>query len=197
MKEKFEIAPQVIETCSGDFGAVLGLGENEGSLDDRLDVKCQAAGAPVSGDTTLANGLSNVRLERCGMSADALLTCLTDGRVGAIDLLHHGSDEAGKVGQFSLKDGLAEIDVGEQAVEWVDERAVGRGGEEASGDGVPMLSGRECEFFFTAEVMKEAAFGEASSLAEIFDTSRGIAFGTDDVEGCVQDLGLRFVLYLG
>ena len=56
-----------------------------------------------------------------------------------------------------------------------------------------MLSGRECEFFFTAEVMKEAAFREASSLAEIFDTGSGIAFGADYVEGSVQDPGLRFV----
>ncbi len=194
MEEKFEIAPQVIETCSGGLGAVLGLGENEGSLDDCLDVKCQAVRAPVTSDPALANGLRNVRLESCGMSADALLTCLTDERVGAVDLLHHGSDEAGKVGQFSLKDVLAEIDVGEQAVEWVDERAVGRGGEEASGDGVPMLSGREREFLFAAEVMKEAAFGEAGSRAEIFDTGSGIAFGADDVEGGVQDLGLGFVL---
>jgi hypothetical protein len=186
----------VIETCSRYFGAVFGLSENEGSLDDCLDVKCQAAGAPIAGDTALANGLSNVRLESCGMSADALLTCLTDGRVGAIDLLHHGSDEAGKVGQFSLKDCLAEIDVGEQAVERVDERAVRCGGEEASGDGAPMLSGREGEFFFTAEVMKETAFREASSVADIFDTGSGVAFGADDVEGCVQDPGLRFVLYL-
>jgi hypothetical protein len=194
MEEKFEIAAQVIETGGGYLGAVLGLGENEGSLDDCLDVKCQAARAPVAGDTALANGLRDVRLESCGMSADALLTCLADGRVCSIDLLHHGSDEAGKVGQVTLKDGLAEIDVGEQAVEWVDELAVGCGGEEAPGDGAPMLGGRERQFFFTAEVMEEAAFGEASSLAEIFDTGSGIAFGADDVEGGVQDLGLRFVL---
>ena len=92
----------MVETFSGHFAAVFGLGENKGSLDHCLDVKRQAARAPVAGDTVLANSLSNVRLERCGMPADALLTCLTDGWMGAIDLLHHGSGKAGKVGQFSL-----------------------------------------------------------------------------------------------
>jgi hypothetical protein len=43
---QFEIAAQMIETFSGHFAAVFGLGENEGSLDDCLDVKRQAARAP-------------------------------------------------------------------------------------------------------------------------------------------------------
>jgi hypothetical protein len=44
--------------------------------------------------------------------------------------------------------------------------------------------------------VKMYAFREASSLAEIFYTGSGIAFGADDAEGSVQDPGLRFVLCL-
>jgi len=41
---------------------------------------------------------------------------IAEGGMGVVDLLNHGADQAGELGEISLDDRLAEIDVGEESV---------------------------------------------------------------------------------
>ncbi len=188
VEEHFDIAVQMIEAGGGNVRTLLGFRENEGSLNDGLGVEREASGGPLSLDAVLAHGFGDVGLERCGVPADALVAGFADGRVGLIHFLNHGSDEAGEVGQIALEDGLAEIDVGEEAVEGIGEELIGSGCEEAAGDAVPVVGGGERELFLALEVMEEAAFGEAGGLADVLDACCRVAFGADDVEGGVEQL---------
>jgi len=181
----------------GDFRAVLGFGEYEGALDGGLGVEGEAFGGPVGMHPALAEGCLDVMDESCGVARDASIAGVAEGGVGVVDLLDHGSDQAGEVGEIALEDGLAEIDVSEEAVEWVGWTMVGGGGEELAGDFGPVVGGGEGQGFFAVEMVEEAAFGEAGGLADVFNARGGVAFGADDVEGRIKDFGLGFVSCFG
>jgi len=59
------------------------------------------------------------------VACDAVAAGLAEFGVGAVDLLDHGADQAGEVGQVALDEGFAQVDVGEQ-------RSTGSGMTDAS-----------------------------------------------------------------
>ncbi len=110
-----------------------------------------------------------------------------------VDFLNHGADQAGELRQFALQDRFAEIHVGQKAVQGVGQRLIGRRFEHGTGPSSPILRHRERQVFFGVEMMEEAAFGELSRLADVFNAGGGVALVADDVESRVEELGLGFV----
>ena len=192
-EKKLDVAMEMVNARGGDGWATFGFGQDERPLKDGLGVECEAFGGPVGVDAVELDGLGDVGFEPGGVLADAFVAGVAEGRMGVVDLLHHGSDEAGELRQVATEKCFAEVDVAEEAVEWVGDEVVGGGGEEASGDEAPVLGGLEGEVFFAFEVMEEAAFGEFGGFADVFDTCGGVAFGADDLEGCVEELCFRVV----
>ena len=188
---------EMIDAGSGDGWAAFGFGENERALKDGLGVECEAFGGPVGVDAVQLDGLGDVGYESGRVLADAFVAGIAEGRMGVVDLLHHGSDEAGELGQLAAEECLAEVDVAEEAIEWVGEEAVRGGGEEASCDEAPVVGCLEGEVFFAFEVMEEAAFGEFGGFTDVFDACCGVAFGADDLEGGVEELCFGVVFGVG
>src|SRR5258708_35200239 len=72
-EQQFQVASQMIEAFAGDRGGVLRFGENERALDDGLGIKRETSCAPIGADPEIAHRFGNVRFERGGVLAYALL----------------------------------------------------------------------------------------------------------------------------
>src|SRR5271154_3966478 len=109
----------MVDTVSCRLAAVLGLGEDERALYDRLNMQREAPCGPLRLDPMQPHGRSDIRLKGGGMFADAALTCLADGRRGAVRLLHQRAGEAGEFGYGAAQQRFAKFDVAKQPLERV------------------------------------------------------------------------------
>ena len=184
----------MIEALDGDAGTLLGLGENEGTLDDGLGVESEALGAPWHIDAVLAHRFGNVGFDHCGVFTDILVTRLADERMRFVDFLHHGAEEASELGQSALEDRLAKIDVAEEAIHGVGQGAIGRCCEYAVGHRRKMPGGRDRQFILAFEMVEETAFGDARSVANVVDCGGRITFGADNHQCCIEKFHLRIAL---
>jgi hypothetical protein len=102
VEQQFKIAAQMVDCSDGNIGALFGFGQNECALDRGLGYREQ--GFPRSNclDAALAHGFFYVRDESGRMSADALVTGLANRRLRVINLLHHGTHQAGEIRQLAL-----------------------------------------------------------------------------------------------
>jgi hypothetical protein len=196
-EKKLDVTVEMVDARGGDVWATFGFGENERALKDGLGVECEAFGGPVGVDSVHLDGFGDVGFETGGVLADAFIAGVAERWMGVVDLLHHGSDKARELGQVAAEERFAEVDVAEEPVEWVGEEVVGGGGEEVSGGEAPVLGCLEGEVFFAFEVMEEAAFGEFGGFADVFDARCGVAFGSDDLEGGVEELCFGVVFGVG
>ena len=119
VEQQFEVAAQVVDALGSNLGAMPGFGQNERALDGGLRVKGQAFGGPIGMHTALAHGFFDVRDEGCGVAAYTAVAGFAQIGVRVVDFLHHGSDQAGKVGQIAEQNVFAEIDVREQSIEGI------------------------------------------------------------------------------
>ena len=102
IEQQFNVPPQMVNARRGYLAGVFGLGQDERALDGGLGVEGQALRGPVRVDAALAHGFLNVRHQSCRVPADAPVAGLAQRRMRVVDLLHHGSDQAGEVGQIAL-----------------------------------------------------------------------------------------------
>jgi len=196
-EQQFEIAAQMIERGDRDRGVLRRLREDKGALNHRLGVERETACGPSPGRAVLAHRRRDVGLQRCGVPEDGFAAGIADGRMRLMDFLHRGAGEAGELARLATDERLAEIDVGEQAVQRIRQFAVGGRGEQVGRRRTPPLDGGERQVFLAVEVMKEAAFGEAGGGANVVDARRRIAFGADNAYRRVDKLDLGLVLGLG
>jgi hypothetical protein len=103
--------------AGGDFRAFFGFGEDECSLKDRLGVEGETNRGPIGGDAAFPDYFGNVGLESGSVTRDALFPGLTGRWVRSVDFLHRGSDEAGEIGQATLKQPFTEFNVSQQTFE--------------------------------------------------------------------------------
>jgi len=194
-KQQFQVAAQMVDALGCGFRALFGLGQDECALDGGLGVKSQAFRSPVPFHAALTDGFFDVGHEGGRVAGDALAAGLADGRMRVIDFLDHGSDQASEAGKLASQDGFAEIDISQQPIDRIGERMVGRGEKKCARAFAPVRGGGQGEVLFAAEVVKEAALGQAGVRADIFDACGRVALGAKDVQRRVQDFGLRLVLF--
>lgn len=104
-----------------------------------------------------------------------------------MNLLHHGADEAGELGDVAAQKLFAKIDVSQKAVQRIADFLIGRGFENLVRNGGPILSRRDRHIFFRFEVMKERALGDSRRFAKVIDRRRGIALRADHFQCRVQN----------
>jgi hypothetical protein len=87
------------------------LGENEGTLDNRLHVYGEALGAPLSIAAVGAQRCGYVQFEHGDVFAEGSLAGLADCRMRLVGLLHHGAEQTGEFGQLTSQERLAKLHV--------------------------------------------------------------------------------------
>src|SRR5215472_17982323 len=129
MKEGFDVAAQVRDALARDLGTALRFRQDERALQHRLRMKRETLGAPGrTGCVQCLRGLDVLRDVR-RMGADIGVTGLADRGMRVVGLLHHGAEKACERGDGPVDDGRAEIDVAEQAIQWIGGVAIGCRGE--------------------------------------------------------------------
>ncbi len=175
-KQQFNIAAKMVDACGGNGRIVFGFGQNEGALDSCLRVEGQAFGSEAALDAALAHGFFDIGHEGRSVIADALVACLADCRVRVVDLLGHGSNQAGEVGQVTLDESFAQVDIGKNAVQGIGQLGqvvISSGGEEGGGAVAPIFGSGEGQVFFAPEVMEEAALGKGGLFADVLNAGFG------------------------
>ena len=188
-KQQLDVALQMIDAFARDLTVAGRLGENKGALQDRLSVPGQTRWRPVGNDAALLHRRRDIRLERCGMAEDAFRTGLANPLRRAVGLLHHGADEAGEFGNVALNDRLAEVDIGEHAIQRIVMVVIRRGLEKRRSCLRPERRRRDAKRFLAVEVMKEGPFGDASRLAQIVNSRCCKTLLAHDVAGRFEKPG--------
>ena len=173
---------------------LLGLGQDEGTLDDGLDIEREALRAPRGTRGVAAPGFGDVFGHHRRVFAEVRVARYADGRVRVVDLLDHRAEQAGVVRQRTLQDRDAEIHVAQQPVQRVGGALVRRRRKHRVSHGREMRRCGKRQVFLALEVMEEAAFGEFGGLTNVFDARCRVALGADDVERGVEEPHLGFVL---
>src|SRR5271154_2724978 len=102
----------MVETLGRHCGASLGLGEDEGALDDGLGMEREALGGPIAAYVVFPHRLADISFERSRMSADRSFARGADLGMGRISLLDDGPGKAGEFRQLAGQDRLAKVDIG-------------------------------------------------------------------------------------
>src|SRR5580692_7351146 len=148
-------------------------------------------GRPWRAQAVTLHCIGNVGFHLGGMSADACIARLSNIGVGLVCLLNHRSGETGEFRDLTTQDGLAKIEVAEDAIKRIVESVVGSGREECDAQLRPMIRGCDRERVLTRKVVKERALGYAGPGAEFVNGSRGVALRADDRDGRVEKLRAR------
>jgi hypothetical protein len=90
------IASQMVHARDGDLCTALGLGEDEGALQDGLGVQGEALRRPFRANFVTLHRFGDVGLDLRCMEADAVIASVADRGIGVVDFLHHRPDEANR-----------------------------------------------------------------------------------------------------
>src|SRR5580698_1511850 len=101
MKEKLQVALQMIEVLAHDLGTFLGLRKHEGALQNRLNEVTHGLGAPSSFWRIELLGRFEVRNECGDVPGQSAITGSPDVGVRGIRFLHQCSEQAGVVLQLA------------------------------------------------------------------------------------------------
>src|ERR1700722_14541269 len=156
--------------------AARGLGQNEGSLQDRLGMQRQALSGPGDAQPIVLHRLRNIRFNRGSVSAEACLTRLANLRVRAIDLLHQRAEKTGELGDFALEELLAKIEVAQDPMERIAVLLVRRAAEKDRWCVGPVVRRSDRKRLLALEMVKECALGDAGLDTKLIDRRRRIAF---------------------
>lgn len=187
MKQVTDVSVEMIEAFTRQFGIVARLGQDEAALDDGLGVPRQAFGCPVAGNAVLAPRRLDIGLQRGGMAENAVPAGIANVGGGRIDLLRHGADQAGELGQVAHDDRLAEGHISENALQGIRRGVIGRDLKEAGGRLLPEFRRGDAERFLAAEMMEEGPLGDIGRAADVIDGGGGEALGADDVPRRLQE----------
>jgi hypothetical protein len=187
-EEELEVLAEVVDGGVDGGGGVAAFGEDEGALEDGLEMEGElfvvVVGFGVRG--SLAGG-GDVGDEGAGVGVDTGAAGVAEGGVGVEGLLDDGAEEAGEFGRLAGEEGFAEVEVGEEFGEGGWGGVVGGLGEELAGGFVPVLDGGEGEVLFGGEVVEEAAFGDGGGGAEVVDGGVVVAFTAEEGEGGAEE----------
>lgn len=115
----------MIQADRGDGRPLPCLSQNEGALDNRLDILSEARSTPSSVAAVGVHCRRDVGFEHGGVFAQALLAGYADGRMCLVSLLHHGAQKAGEFGQLPLQQRLAKLHVAQEPIQRVGELPIG------------------------------------------------------------------------
>jgi len=167
------------------------LGENEGTLDNRLHIYGEALGAPLSIAAVGAQRCGDVQFQHGDVFAEGSLAGLADCRMRLVGLLHHGAQETGEFGQRPLQERLAKLHIAQEAIDRVNELPIGCGGKQTVRQRRKMPGRRYRQIFLGREVMEECALGHPGALADVIHRGCRVTPGADDIHGRVQQFGFR------
>src|SRR5262249_8108114 len=105
-----------------------------------------------------------------------------------IGFLNGRSDQTGVKRDLARKERNAKIDVAEDTITRIGQRTVRRVAKQRRRHGAKALDRGNPERFLAVEVMKEAALGDAGRRANVVDRAAGIALGSYDVAGRIEQL---------
>src|ERR1700730_14982483 len=157
MEQLLEITAKMGHAVARDLGAVLRLGEYKGALQHRLRIECQALSTPSRRWCVERLRGFDILGDLCRVHADISLTRATNRGVRIVGLLHHGAEEAGEVGDRPGDERTPEIDVAEQAIQWIGELAIGCRAKKLLGQLREARGRRDGQIFLALEVMEERA----------------------------------------
>jgi hypothetical protein len=131
------------------------------------------------------------------MARDAPFASLADGRRGLVRLLHHGADQAGEIRDTTPQKRLAKGNIGEDTVQGIVVVVIGRSGKQCPRHLGPVIRRGYAKLILALEMVEEGPFGDARRGAELLDRSGRIAFGADDRQSGVDQLGSSVPLGIG
>ena len=120
------------------------------------------------------------------MFEDTLGASVADRGGSIVDLLRHRADEAGILVRLAPDDPLSEIEIGQNAVQWVVRLVIGRAGKQGAGRFGPIVGSRHAKRILRLEVVKERTLRDPCRFAKIIHRGRGKAFLSDHVTGGFQ-----------
>ena len=107
------------EVVANHLRIPLGLGEDEGALQNGLNEGSDAFGGPGQvGCVEVFRGL-DVAGERGDVRLERLFAGFADIGMSGVGLLDQGAEQASVVSEFAGEDGRAEVQVAEQASKWI------------------------------------------------------------------------------
>jgi len=181
----------MIQAVHGDRRALLGLCQDESTLDHRLHVGSEARGAPLPGVAGALLGLGDVRFQHGEVLAEAFLARGTNLRMRLIRLLDHRTQQTGELGQLTAQQRLAQFHVGEKPLDRIRQRQIGNRGEKPLGHRGEMPRCLDGQILLAGEMMEERTFGHARGRAQLIHRRGGIALGAHDLHGGIQQSCFR------
>src|SRR5215472_4983677 len=149
------------------FASCFALGQDERALEDRLRVQSEAFCRALPAKTALPHRLGDVSLYLCRMPADAGFASRSNCRTRLECLLHHRAHKARELGNVACEQPFSELEVAENALQWVRVPVIRRGRKKLSGDIGPMLDGGDAEVLLALKVVEEGAFGDIARRAQV------------------------------
>lgn len=190
-KKQSNVTVQVIQTISRNLPSALRLRQNEGPLEDGLNVFGEAVSTPQSVAWVFAQCRGDILLQHGRVLAEALLAGLQDRRVRLVRLLHQAAEQAGEFRQFPPQERLAKLHISQQALDGIDQLPIGNGTEQSFRQRRKMSGRRDRQRFLAGKVVEEGALGHTCRLTQVIDRRRGITLGANDIHGRIQQLGFR------
>lgn len=187
-EQQLEITVEVVETVGRDLRTSLCFSKDERSLNHGLHVERETLWSPIGWNAMQGDGRSNVRLQSRRVRSQVLVASAADRRVGYVDFLNHGAKETSELGEFAGKDGFAEVDVAQKAIDRIGQASIGSGSKNALCKDGEMFSGRKGEILLAFEVMEEAAFAETSRCADVVNRRGFVTFRANNVNRRVEEL---------
>ena len=109
-----------------------------------------------------------------------------------ISFLHGRADQTRVKRNLALQEEDAKVDITQHAIARIAFGTVRRAAKQRRRHRAEPLERRNPELFLAFKVVKEAAFGNARSRADVIDRAAGIALGPNDVAGRIEQLGAGF-----
>ena len=109
----------MVDAFTRDLAVARRLSKNECAPQHGLGMRSKTGSAPTRFDSSGLHRRPDIGLERDGVPEDAGCAGFEDRRRRAINLLRHGADETGEIGEVAVDDVLAEIHIPKQAIERV------------------------------------------------------------------------------
>src|SRR5262249_16386523 len=109
-----------------------------------------------------------------------------------IGFLNGRSDQTGVKRDLARKERNAKIDIAEDTITRIGQRTVRRVAKQRRRHGAKALDRGNPERFLAFQLIKETALGDGGRRANVVDRAAGIALGSYDVAGRIEQLAAGF-----
>lgn len=187
-EQHLDIAAQMVDARCRDARSALRFREDEGTLQDHLDVQCQASRRPIRADTVKLHRLGYVCFQRCSLAADRCIACLPYLGVGSIYLLHQRAGETGELRELSFEQPLAEVEIAEDPIQGIAVLVIERRPKKGRRELGPAIQRGHGELGLALEVMEECTLAHSCLRAELLDRGSRVPSLADERKRCFQQL---------